>query len=102
MITICLLALIALLLLGSIGAFFLCFPVLPVALVVVILLGMALLFLLGLWVGATRVLEPGTRSDGVQRLRFVRVTEDSDLSLASESDGQPDLLPARTEGDFAA
>ena len=49
----CFLAFVALLLLGSIGAFFLCFPVLPTALVAVILVGMAALFLLGFWVGNT-------------------------------------------------
>ncbi len=69
-IAICLLALVALLLLGSIGAFFLCFPVLPIALVAVILLGMVLLFLLGSWVGATRVLQSRMNHEGIQqRLR---------------------------------
>jgi uncharacterized membrane protein (DUF485 family) len=53
-IIICFLAFVALLLLGGIGAFFLCFPVLPTALVAVILVGMASLFLLGFWVGNAR------------------------------------------------
>jgi hypothetical protein len=55
MIEICLLAFGAVLLLGSIGAFFLYIPFLPIAVMVVILLGMALTFLIGVWVGSTRV-----------------------------------------------
>ncbi len=46
----------AALLAGSIGAFFLYIPFLPVASVVVILLGLALTFLIGARVGGTRVL----------------------------------------------
>jgi len=56
MIEICLLAFGAVLLLGSIGAFFLYIPFLPIAVVVVIFLGMALTFLIGVWVGSTRIL----------------------------------------------
>jgi membrane protein DedA with SNARE-associated domain len=55
MIEICLLAFGAVLLLGSIGAFFLYIPFLPIAVVVVIFLGMALTFLIGVWVGSTRI-----------------------------------------------
>ena len=55
MIEICLLAFGTVLLLGSIGAFFLYIPFLPIAVVVVIFLGMALTFLVGVWVGGTRV-----------------------------------------------
>ena len=81
MIVICLLALVALLFLGSIAAFFLCFPVLPIALVAVILLGMALLFLLGFWAGATRVL---------------RDTAEKDVWLPAESGGR--LGPSFSDG----
>ena len=55
MIEICLLAFGAVLLLGSIGAFFLYIPFLPIAAMVVIILGMALTFLIGVWVGSTRI-----------------------------------------------
>jgi len=51
---ICLVALVALLLLGSIGAFLLYVPILSIAVVISILLGMSLAFLLGLWAGGTR------------------------------------------------
>jgi hypothetical protein len=56
MIEICLLSFGAVLLLGSIGAFFLYIPFLPIAVMVVIILGMALTFLIGVWVGSTRTL----------------------------------------------
>ena len=56
MIEICLVAFGAVLLLGSIGAFFLYIPFLSIAVVVVILLGMVLTFLSGLWLGGTRIL----------------------------------------------
>ena len=46
----------AALLVSSIGAFFLYIPFLPIASVVVILLGMGLTFLIGARVGGTRVL----------------------------------------------
>jgi len=55
MIEICLLSFGALLLLGSIGAFFLYIPFLHIAVVVVMILGMTLAFLIGVWVGSTRV-----------------------------------------------
>ena len=55
MIEICLLSFGAVLLLGSIGAFFLYIPFLPIAVVVVVFLGMAVTFLIGVWVGSTRV-----------------------------------------------
>jgi hypothetical protein len=84
-IVICLLALVALLLLASIGAFFLCFPVLPIALVAVLLLGMVLLFLLGFWVGATWILEPRLNHLGMRR-RLVRVTAETGTLLATEDD----------------
>jgi hypothetical protein len=65
-ITTCSLAFVALLLLGSTGAFFLCLPILSIALVVVMVLGMALLFLLGFWVGASRVPELGEDRKGIR------------------------------------
>jgi hypothetical protein len=65
MIEICLLAFGAVLLLGSIGAFFLYIPFLPIAVMVVIFLGMALTFLIGVWVGSTRI---------VRRRRHKRVS----------------------------
>jgi hypothetical protein len=51
----CLVGFGALLLLGSIGAFFLYIPLLPIAVVVVVILGMALTFLIGVWVGSARI-----------------------------------------------
>ena len=56
MIAIGLLAVGALLLMGSIGAFFLYVPFLSIAVVVVILLGMALTFSIGFLTGDARVL----------------------------------------------
>jgi uncharacterized membrane protein YedE/YeeE len=55
-IEICLVAFGSVLLLGSIGAFFLYIPFLSIAAVVVILLGMVLAFLSGVWLGGTRIL----------------------------------------------
>lgn len=63
LVTICFLASVALLLLGSIGAFMLCFPVLPTALISVILLAMAALFLLGFWAGNTKKVSAGYTFD---------------------------------------
>jgi membrane protein DedA with SNARE-associated domain len=54
-IEICLVGFGGLLLLGSIGAFFLYIPVLPIAVVLVVILGMALTFLIGVWVGSARI-----------------------------------------------
>jgi hypothetical protein len=65
-IEICLVAFGSLLLLGSIGAFLLYIPLLNIAAVVAILLGMALAFLLGVWVGGTRILQKP--SDGAYAL----------------------------------
>ena len=93
MITIFLVAFVALLLLGSIAAFFLCFPIVPAALVAVILLGMALLFLLGCWVGAMRVLEIGPTGEGIRRRRRIRLTAESDTWSAAKDGLQPDLVP---------
>jgi ABC-type dipeptide/oligopeptide/nickel transport system permease subunit len=45
----------AVLLLGSIGAFFFYIPFLPVAVVVVMMLGLALTFMIGIWMGSTRI-----------------------------------------------
>jgi hypothetical protein len=87
-IAICLLAFVALVLLGSIGAFFLCCPILPIALVAVILLGMAFLFLLGFWAGASRVLELSPDQEGFRRLRRVRVTAESGNWLATKDGGR--------------
>ena len=75
---------------GSIAVFLLCFPILPAIVVAVILLGMALLFLLGCWVGATRVLETGVTRAGIRQLRLIRVTAESDTWLAEKDDSQPD------------
>ena len=55
MIEICLVSFGGVLLLGSIGAFLLYIPLLPIAVVVVVVLGMALAFLTGVWVGSTRI-----------------------------------------------
>ena len=67
MIEICLVAFGAVLLLGSIGAFFLYIPFLHIAAVVVILLGMVLAFLSGVWLGGTRILR--LRRNKKRRLR---------------------------------
>ena len=79
------------------AAFFLCCPILSIALVVAILLGMASLFLLGFWAGATRVLELSTDHEGIRRLRLVRVTAESDTWL-EDKDGGGDLVTVRTHG----
>jgi hypothetical protein len=89
-ITICLLAFVGLLLLGSIAAFFLCFPIFPAVLVAVILLGMALLFLLGCWAGASWGLELGANRERTGPPQLIRVTAESDTWLAAEDDRQPD------------
>jgi len=97
-ITICLVAFAALLLLGSIAAFFLCFPALSVALVVVILMGMALLFFLGCWVGANLPgMGAGASSDRIRPLRPIRVTADSDTWLPAKDDSQADSVAVRND-----
>ena len=64
----------AVLLAGSIGAFLLYIPLLPIAMVVVILLGMALAFLIGARVGGDQVLRLHLVK---QRIRRLRRTEDA-------------------------
>jgi hypothetical protein len=85
-IEICLVAFGALLLLGSMGAFFLYIPFLPIAVVVAILLGMALAFLMGVWVGATRTLQLRGAKQRLQRLRHRRAAA---ISHAATSDERP-------------
>jgi hypothetical protein len=85
-IEICLVAFGALLLLGSMGAFFLYIPFLPVAVVVAILLGMALAFLLGVWMGSTRILRLRSAKRRVQRLRLRR---DAAMNHTAPSDEKP-------------
>jgi hypothetical protein len=92
-ITICLLAFVGLLLLGSIAAFFLCFPIFPAVLVAVILLGMALLFLLGCWAGSRWALGPGASGDGSGQPQHIRVTAESDIWLGAKDDSQLDAIP---------
>src|SRR3984893_15817121 len=75
-----------LLLLGSMGAFFLYIPFLPVAVVVAILLGMALAFLLGVWMGSTRILRLRSAKRRVQRLRLRR---DAAMNHTAPSDEKP-------------
>lgn len=65
-------------LVGSIGAFFFYIPFLPIASVVVILLGMGLTFLIGTRVGGTRVLRLRLTEKRARRLRR-RVTSPSDV-----------------------
>ena len=60
-IEICASAFCAVLLLGSIGAFFLYVPFLHVAVVVVMLLWLALTFLMGVWMGSTRIVRVRVR-----------------------------------------
>jgi hypothetical protein len=71
-IEICLLAFGAVLLLGSVGAFFLYIPFLPIAVVVVIGLGMALTFLIGVWVGSTRVVRLRVTKKSIRRSKVRR------------------------------
>ena len=87
MIEICLVAFGALLLLGSMGAFFLYIPFLPIAVVVAMLLGMVLAFLLGAWVGATRI--PRLRSAGGS-------LGDADVMMAQGVGRRPDAQTLET------
>lgn len=73
----CFLVLGAVLLTGSIGAFLLYVPFLPIAIVVVILLGLALAFLIGARVGGTQVLRLHLIQQRIRRLRLTRNTPDS-------------------------
>jgi hypothetical protein len=85
-IEICMVAFGALLLVGSMGAFFLYIPFLPVAVVVAILLGMAMAFLLGVWMGSTRILRLRSAKRRVQRLRLRR---DAGINHIAPSDDKP-------------
>src|ERR1700694_2020188 len=76
----------ALLLVGSMGGFFLYIPFLPVAVVVAILLGMALAFLSGVWMGSTRILRLRSARRRVQRLRLRR---DAAMNHTASSDDKP-------------
>jgi hypothetical protein len=76
-IEICLLSLGAALLLVSIGAFLLYVPILPIAVVVTILLGMALTFLIGIWVGSNRAL----RLRLAKRLRIRQVPAENHIAI---------------------
>jgi hypothetical protein len=78
----------ALLLLGSMGAFFLYIPFLPIAVVVALLLGMLLAFLLGVWMGSTRILRLRSAKRRVQRLRLRR---DAGINHTSLSDDKPGM-----------
>jgi len=85
-IEICMVAFGALLLLGSMGAFFLYIPFLPIAVVVTILLGMAVAFLSGVWMGSTRILRLRSAKRRVQRLRLRR---DGGINHTAPSDDKP-------------
>jgi hypothetical protein len=76
---ICLLVLGAALLVGSIGAFLLYIPFLPIAIVVVILLGMALTFLIGARVGGTQALRLHLIKQRIRRLRLRRDSSGEDV-----------------------
>lgn len=67
---ICLLVLAAVLLLASVGAFLLYVPFLSIAIVVVVMLGMALTFLIGARVGGTQVLRLHLIKQRIRRLRL--------------------------------
>lgn len=69
MIELCLLAFGAALLFGSIAAFFLYVPFLHIAAVGAMLLGMALTFLIGVWVGGTPILRRLRAEHGLRRSR---------------------------------
>ena len=76
-------------LLGSVGAFLLYIPFLPVAIVVVILLGMALTFLIGARVGGTQILRLHLIKQRIRRLRLRNVSIDdvkAPLALAEQLD----------------
>jgi hypothetical protein len=87
---ICLLVMGAALLVGSVGAFLLYIPFLPVAIVVVILLGMALTFLIGARVGGTQILRLHLIKQRIRRLRLRRNSSSDDvkapLALAAQLD----------------
>ena len=76
---ICLLVMGAALLVGSVGAFLLYIPFLPVAIVVVILLGMALTFLIGARVGGTQILRLHLIKQRIRRLRLRRNSSSDDV-----------------------
>jgi hypothetical protein len=78
---ICLFAFGAVLLVGSIGAFLLYIPFLPIAIVVVILLGMALTFLIGARVGGTQVLRLHLIKQRIRRLRLRRDAGSDDVTV---------------------
>ena len=80
----------AVLLVGSIGAFLLYIPFLPVAIVVVILLGMALTFLIGARVGSTQILRLHLIKQRIRRLRLRR-------TVASDDVKAPLALPAQLD-----
>ena len=69
----------AVLLVGSIAAFLLYIPFLPIAIVVVILLGMALTFLIGARVGGTQVLRLHLIKQRIRRLRLRRNASSDDV-----------------------
>jgi hypothetical protein len=74
---------------GSVGAFLLYSPFLPVAIVVVILLGMALTFLIGARVGGTQILRLHLIKQRIRRLRLRNVSIDdvkAPLALAEQLD----------------
>ncbi len=77
---ICLLVLGAALLVGSIGAFLLYIPFLPIAIVVIILLGMALTFLIGARVGGTQILRLHLIKQRIRRLRLRRSSSSDDAN----------------------
>jgi hypothetical protein len=80
----------AVLLVGSIAAFLLYIPFLPIAIVVVIVLGMALTFLIGARVGGTQVLRLHLIKQRIRRLRLRRNASSDDvnapLALAAQLD----------------
>jgi hypothetical protein len=88
---ICLFAFGAVLLVGSIGAFLLYIPFLPIAIVVVILLGMALMFLIGARVGGTQRLRLHLIKQRIRRLRLRRNAGSEDVTAP------PALAPSLDE-----
>jgi len=91
MTVICLFVFGAVLLVGSIGAFLLYIPFLPIAIVVVILLGMALTFLIGARVGGTQVLRLHLIKQRIRRLRLRRNAGSKDVT------SPPALAPSLDE-----
>jgi hypothetical protein len=93
-IELCLLAFGAALLFGSTAAFFLYVPFLPIAAVGAILLGMALTFLIGVWVGGTPILRRLRAEHGLRRSRLRPGPENLHIVTSRAPSADTGLLPS--------